>query len=141
MPNDVQSPLLLCADLEAGSEGLIEYAATRARRCRQAVRVLYVAPPVLDGTARATAAERLHALVDAVLAGVEIAGVDVIAGVPEDVIIQQAARWHADPIVLGRRRRSTVERIYVGSTTSAVIALARRPVLVVPVGAASEVGG
>ena len=53
-------------------------------------------------------------------------------GIPEDVIVAVAQRLASGPILLGRRRRETVERIYVGSTTSAVISLARRPVLVIP---------
>lgn len=126
-------PLLLCLDLEAGSEQLIGYAARHAQRCKQAVRILYVSNGQLDEEKRASILAQIHALTEKPLAGIPLQGVDIEAGTAEDRILKLAQRCQADPVMLGRRHRATVERIYVGSTTSAVISLATRPVLVVPV--------
>lgn len=124
--------MLLCLDLEPGSEALARHAAARAARCRQSVLVLHVRQRPDDGTA----ASAVRALANDLL-GASVAHQALIAeGVAEDAIVRIAREHDVDLIVLGRRQRTTVEQIYVGSTTSAVIALARRPVLVVPVDAA-----
>ncbi|HHQ14110.1 MAG TPA: universal stress protein [Chromatiales bacterium] len=130
-----QPPLLLvCVDLEAGSANLVKYAARQARSCGSSLRVLYVSPSRSAGRdVREQALARLHQLIDGPFSGLDIDAVDVEAGIAEEVIVEYARRHHVGQILLGRRHRSTVERIYVGSTTSAVISLARRPVLVVPV--------
>lgn len=123
--------LLLCLDLEAGSDALVAYAAKWARRCHASIHALHVRQAPWDDRGLKEAEERLHALIDAPLKGIPTA-IQLESGTPEDWIVKVAAACQADPILLGRRRRTTVERIYVGSTTSAVIALAQRPVLVVP---------
>ena len=53
-------------------------------------------------------------------------------GIAEDEIIAYATHFEIAPMVIGRRQRSAVERIYVGSTTSAVLSKAACPILVVP---------
>ncbi len=130
MPNDNQ-PLLLCVDLQQGSETLARYIARRISHCVQPLHVLYVHPknggPAIEDTQA-----QLDALVVEVLAGVSIKLVTLRHDLPEEAIVAYAKEHAVDPIVLGRRQRSTVERIYVGSTTSAVISLAPCPVLVVP---------
>ena len=130
MTNDTQ-PLLLCMDLQEGSETLARYVAKRVGHCAQSLHVLYVHPKS-GGPAIEDAQAQLDALVAEALADVNIESVTLRHGLPEEAIIAYAKEHNIDPIVLGRRRRSTVERIYVGSTTSAVISLAPCPVLVVP---------
>ncbi len=130
MPNDAL-PMLLCVDLQQGSETLARYVAERITRFPQPLHVLYVHPE--SGSLSFENAQlQLDALVNETLAGVSIESVILRQGLPEEIIVAYAKECAVDSIVLGRRRRSTVERIYVGSTTSAVISLAPCPVLVVP---------
>jgi len=75
----------------------------------------------------------LDRLVTANLADVIVEAVAIRHGLPEETIVAYAKEYAVDPIVLGRRQRSTIERIHVGSTTSAVISLATGPVLIVPI--------
>jgi len=130
---DGQPLMLLCLDLEAGSAQLAAAAAAVARRCKAAMHLLYVQPSHGSGDDRGRLEARLRRLVEPALDGAPPAGVTIRRGVPEEVIVAHASEIDARSIVLGRRRRSAVERIYVGSTTAAVLSLARRPVLVIPV--------
>ncbi len=133
MTEPTRLPLLLCLDLEAGSDHLARWAAQRARRCGQPVQVLYVSPGSLSPEKRQKRKQRLQHLVEEHFQGLEITRIELREGVAEEVIVETARQVDAEMILLGRRQRTAVERIYVGSTTSAVISLARRPVLVVPV--------
>jgi len=126
-------PFLLCLDLEAGSDRLVRWAAQLARRCGQPVQVLYVSPGSLSVERRHRKKQRLQDLVAEPFQDLEITIMDPREGIAEEVIVEVARQIDAGVILLGRRQRTAVERIYVGSTTSAVISLARRPVLVVPV--------
>ncbi len=133
MPDtDTSPPLLLCLDLEAGSRELAREAARHARRCHWPLHVLHVLQHPLGEADRRHHRERLRALCQEIMPGLPDDHLHVEEGIPEDLIVAVAQRLDSGPILLGRRRRETVERIYVGSTTSAVISLARRPVLVIP---------
>jgi nucleotide-binding universal stress UspA family protein len=125
--------MLLCLDLERGSDALARYAGARAMHCKQNVHVLYVHPKADNGPAWEDAQARLDRLVTANLADVTVEAVVIRHGLPEEMIVAYAKKYANDPVVLGRRQRSTIERIHVGSTTSAVISLATTPVLIVPV--------
>ena len=125
------SPLLLCLDLEKGCETLARYAAGVAARCGQDVHIIYVEPPG-GSPVISDAASCLQKLAAGCMSGVDIEKIIIRQGIAEDEIIAWAGQFDFDPIVLGRRQRSAVERIYVGSTTSAVLSLAAGPVLVVP---------
>ncbi len=59
----------------------------------------------------------------------------VIAGPPADVLIDEAARRDVDLVVVGRRGRSALAQILLGSVSRSVAAQAERPVAVVPPGA------
>lgn len=124
--------LLLCIDLEAGSTALVRFACSFARRCNQAVRVLHVLPAGMPKDAAVNHGEQLHFLLARM--GLETAQIpiEILEGIPENAILSAAREHDVDAIILGRRRRSPIERIYVGSTTSAVISQAPCPVLVVP---------
>lgn len=60
------------------------------------------------------------------------------AGDPAARVLEEAAAWPADLIVLGRSDRSDAGQPYVGSHTRQVLEFAEQPVLVVP---ASGAGG
>ncbi|WP_457651417.1 universal stress protein [Rhodocaloribacter sp.] len=125
-------PLLLCVDLEAGSEALARHAGENARACGRAVEVLHVLPPHGPEKEFESARRRLERLARETLSGVRLLGIEIRRGVPEEDLTAYARERGAGIIVLGRRKRPEVERIYVGSTTSAVLSLATCPVLVVP---------
>jgi len=126
-------PLLLCIDLENGSKQLIKDAADYAQRCGLTTYVLYISNKPLNETTRMRVLTRLHDLTDQPFADLNSKIVDIEFGIIEEMIIKVASYHNARLIMLGRRQRSRVDRIHVGSTTSAVISLASRPVLVVPV--------
>jgi nucleotide-binding universal stress UspA family protein len=123
--------MLLCLDLEKGSRALARYAAKLARRCGQDIHLFYVGPsggsPVIKNP-RA----RLEAIAAETMQGSNVEAIILRQGLAEDEIIAYAKGCTIAPIVIGRRQRSAVERIYVGSTTSAVLSLTSCPVLVVP---------
>ncbi|MFQ5488058.1 MAG: universal stress protein [Gammaproteobacteria bacterium] len=123
-------PMLLCLDLEYGSQELARYAANRARRCRQGIVLLHVVPE--HGTDLDRPRQQLAAIAATLLAHSRVGDIIIEQGIAEDKIVAVARRHGASLLILGRRRRPTVERIYVGSTTSAVISLAGAAVLVVP---------
>ena len=123
--------LLLCLDLEEGSEPLARYAAGMVGRCGQPLHLLYVEPTGGSSVIKGARA-RLEALAAKTLTGENIEAIVIRQGLAEDEIIAYTKKYDFDPIVLGRRQRSTVERIYVGSTTSAVLSRSCCPVLVVP---------
>ena len=66
-------------------------------------------------------------------AGVPVDGVlcDSIAGRVCDLVIQQAASWRADLIVLGTHGRRGVGRLLMGSDAEMIVRLATVPVLLV----------
>ena len=123
--------LLLCLDLEKGSEAMARYAADVADHCGQKIHVFYVEPTggiSVIKDARAC----LEKLMAKTIPDGNIGNIVIRQGLAEDEIIAYAGQYDFDFIVLGRRQRSAVERIYVGSTTSAVLSLVSIPVLVVP---------
>jgi len=132
--------LLLCIDLEKGSDQLVQYAAQHAQRCGSTTQVLYVSRKELNKATRERILSHLHNLVDQPFADLPIKSIKVEAGIIEEIIVNTARHNCVELILLGRRQRSRVERIHVGSTTRAVIALACRPVLVIPVDHPAEGG-
>lgn len=132
-----QTPtVLLCLDLEAGSQELAHQATQHARQCGQSILLLHVIRTMIGNEEVARCRQCLTEIANEALAGVRIEDTLIEQGTPEEIIISIAQEYGVNSIVLGRRFRTTVDRIYVGSTTSAVISVATRPVLVVPVDAA-----
>jgi len=128
-----KSALLLCLDLEKGSRALAQYGAELARKCGQNIHLFYVEPTRGSHIIK-DPRDALASLAAELLQGVTVEAIELRRGIAEDEIIAYAAHYDIAPIVIGRRQRSAVERIYVGSTTSAVLSLAACPVLVVPLG-------
>lgn len=124
-------PLLLCLDLEQGSMTLARYVAELARRCGQVIHLFYVEPTGGSAVIK-DARTRLEAIAAETLQGINVEAIVLRQGRAENEILTYAKQCDCDPIIIGRRQRSAVERIYVGSTTSAILSLASCPVLVVP---------
>ncbi len=125
-------PMLLCLDLEAGSEHLARYTASLAHHCNQAVEVVYASQASRTPDSQLAIESRLQQLISTVLAGLDVRHIHIRPGKPETVIPELAIERNVETIVLGRRHRAVVDRIHVGSTTSAVVSQAVCPVLVVP---------
>jgi nucleotide-binding universal stress UspA family protein len=125
-------PILLCVDLEADSEVLSKYAAKYAMQCRQSLHVIHIIPQASRQT-NEEAHQRLKTLIDNTFDRIKVEAIVLRRGVPEDEILSYAKSHSCDPVMLGHRHRSTVERIYVGSTTKTVLSLSPRPILVVPI--------
>lgn len=130
--SDDKRPLLLCLDLEVGSDVLALYSLRLATGCELPLHVLYVLPKASKETEE-NALQRLKEITDKTLRQAQVDALVIRRGLPEDHIISYANQRLFEFVILGHRRRSTLERIYVGGTTCAVISLSRAPVLVVPV--------
>jgi len=126
-------PVSLCLDLEAGSHQLAKYAADFATSYRLPVHVLHVLQSRLDETDQERSRRQLAAICQEILPRIPAQPLHVAEGLPEDCIVTKAGEIRTGMILRGHRKRITVDRIYVGSTTSTVIPLASRPVLVVPI--------
>lgn len=125
------SSILLCLDLEEGSKKLAEFCRDSAKRWNYPVHVLYVKGK--GGREIEDIQSDLSVIKNEILHNVRVPIVKILKGLPEESIIEFAKEITSTPIImLGRRKRRIADRIYVGSTTSAIISLSPYPVLVVP---------
>jgi len=56
----------------------------------------------------------------------------ILAGVDESALVEEAASWPADVVVLGTRGRSGLERLLLGSVADGVARRSTVPVVLVP---------
>jgi nucleotide-binding universal stress UspA family protein len=129
--NQFRQSILLCLDLEQDSDHLARLTAQFAAIGGQDVHILYVETRKGDLRHKEKEWLVLRQLADATVQGVEIAAMQVLEGIPEDVILRYASEHPIGVVVLGHRQNA-IESIHVGSTTKAVISLSPVPVLVVP---------
>jgi len=113
------------SDQASNAERLFAGLAGRFER-RLALRVIRAGDD--SDSERAEAEQQLAAL------GQQVAGVETLieAGDPRRVVSEQARSLPADLTVLGKRGRSAIGELLLGSTAEAVCHRARRPVLLVP---------
>ena len=123
--------ILLCLDLEQDSDHLARFTAQFAAISGQDVHILYVETRKGDLRHKEKEGLALQQLAEVALQGVKIAALQVLEGIPEDVILRYASEYPIGVVVLGHRQNA-IESIHVGSTTRAVISLSPVPVLVVP---------
>ncbi len=129
---DDRRPILLCLDLEAGSDVLARIGAGYARRLGQPLHILYVLPRS-GGETEDAAMERLQGLVAGAIGGVDSDILVVRKGCIEEQIVDYVKENAIDMVILGHRHKARRERVYVGSTVKTVISLAPGRILVVPV--------
>ncbi len=126
-------PILLCLDLEAGSEKLARRGAQYAKRLGGLLHVLYVMPASSNETEE-DAMERFKKLTASVLEDTEARTLVIRRGrLVEDHIVEYIGENSIEIVILGHRHKEKRERVYVGSTVHTVISLAPGPVLVVPI--------
>jgi len=131
--NDEKRPVLLCLDLEAGSETLAVIGAGFAKDLGEDLRILYVMPEK-SRESEEDALGRLGGLIEKTLGGLDIMKtLEVRRGEVEGSIVEYMKEKGARIVILGHRHGARRERVYVGSTTRAIISLAPAPVLVVPI--------
>jgi len=130
---DSKNSILLCLDLEEGSRELAEFCKLCARDWQYPVHVLHV--HCKGGRYIKETESDLKAIVNEILGGANVAIAKIIIGTPEEDIIEFASQITNTPIIMiGRRKRTIADRIYIGSTTSSVLSLSKYPVMVVPIG-------
>jgi len=134
--------LLLATDGSQFSEGAIREAIRLAKRCSSKLAVISVietnpeyetiAPQLLEKSEK-TAREHL----ESVKKQAKQEGVDIVTSILEgedsyNYIAEEAARTKSSMIIMGRRGRTGLKRLAMGSTTARVIGHAPCNVLVVP---------
>jgi len=97
-----------------------------APRYRQAIAISVTGPP--DSPERAMADQHLGQLIRRI-PGLEVR---LEQGDPREVVVSLARELPADLTIVGKRGRSAVKELLLGSTAEAVCRQARRPVLLVP---------
>ena len=123
--------ILLCLDLEEGSRELARFCKDCAENWNYPVHVIHIHRD--GGRDIEDVDSDLSVIVEEILNNLRVPAVKILKGLPEEAIIEFANEMTSTPIImLGRRKRRIADRIYVGSTTSAVISLSPYPVLVVP---------
>jgi nucleotide-binding universal stress UspA family protein len=120
--------VLLATDFSSASEYAERLAMDMAQAGHARLHVVHVVPPV---TAPGDAAERLTQLVRRIGPGVAVETA-VLSGRPPREIIRYAREKDASLIVLGTHGRTGVSHALLGSVAEAVVRLAGRPVLTVP---------
>lgn len=140
--------LLLATDGSAFSEGAIREAIRLAKRCSSTLSAISVietnpeystiAPQLLEKSEKAA---RQH--LESVKAQAKKEGVDIATSILEgedsyNYIAEEASKAKASIIVMGRRGRTGLKRLAMGSTTARVIGHAACNVLVVPKAATVE---
>jgi nucleotide-binding universal stress UspA family protein len=133
--------LLVCVDGSRASLEAARYAIDLASTLHGRLRVIYVVErDDVDGLNDPALVDRLRqsGLVTiarfAALAqsqGVEVEQ-SVLEGIPFQVILDDARRWKADLVLMGRTGRTGPGRALLGSEAERVLEFTDRPVLIVP---------
>lgn len=141
-PADAGLKVLLAVDGSEGSRHAVEATAARPWPAGTEIRVLSAVElglsvlqaafeiPSLDAehleSQRAAAMQRTEAIIDSARKTLEAAGlttsesISVLAASPKEVVLQEAAAWPADWIVLGSHGSSGLSRFLIGSTSETV---------------------
>jgi hypothetical protein len=141
-PFDRVERILLSTDGSECSSGAEREAVRLAQRCSSKLLAMSIIETNVEFSALAPELVekeevKVRKILDAVKAQAEPAGVDCETIVhegesPYQYIIEEADKSDAGIIVIGRRGRSAVKKIVIGSVTARVIGHSNRPVLVAP---------
>jgi nucleotide-binding universal stress UspA family protein len=144
-PFTIPLHLLVGATGDESSIGALHVAAAIARRSGATVRVVTVAtpfphavgiadvtaPPMMDEENRRAALAAVKAKLET-LSDAEQWNVHALVGWPAEAIVDEAERWPASLVVLGRGEHHAWDRLFGPETAIAVARHARAPVLAVP---------
>lgn len=140
--------ILLCSDGSEYSEGAVREGIRLAKRCSSPLLALTVLDynPEFDSVAPQIMEQKekdARAHLDAVQSRAKKDGIDCSTSVQKDedayrTIVEQAAKNKSSMIVMGRRGRTGLKRLMMGSVTARVIGHAPCKVLVVPKAAQLE---
>jgi nucleotide-binding universal stress UspA family protein len=138
--------LLVCVDGSVASLATARYAIDLAHTMHGTLRAIYVVErDDGDGVSDARSMDQLRqsgmAIITRVVGLARAQGVEVEAavleGIPFEVILEDARRWKADLVLMGRTGRTGPGRALLGSEAERVLEFTDRPVLIVP---ATEAG-
>lgn len=120
--------LLVATDFSFCADRVVRYVTDLASKLRARICVVHAAD---EGEARIIVQRKL----DRVTRELERNGIQAesvcVAGEPVQVILEQAALWQADVIVIGTKGRTGLSRLMLGSVAEAVLGRAGCPVLLV----------
>lgn len=124
--------ILLCLDMEEGSEELLRRGALYAKRLNQPLSLLYVllSSGIQD---EVSALKSLEELAVSVPEAADATAV-VRRGCVEEEILDYVREESVELVILGHRHKAKRERVHVGSTVGTVISLAPGAVLVLALG-------
>jgi nucleotide-binding universal stress UspA family protein len=149
--------ILLAADLGARGSEIIRHGAGIASRFGAKLHLIHVIEPpseyfnvlvasyvpsetmdklLLEGfaTARQNIQEQLTRLCDDLGADSGlIESLQVLEGLPHEVILNESARLNADMVVMGSHSHSALDEMLMGSVAHKVVLRSRVPVLLVPI--------
>lgn len=133
--------LLVCVDGSRASLAAARTGIDLAQKLNASLRAVYVIERGgLDGAPEAGVLQRLRLSASAMLTRIGGEAADrglvyeqmPLEGVPFEVILEEARRWNADVIVMGRTGRTGPGRALLGSEAERVLEFSDRPVLIVP---------
>ncbi|HET9781125.1 MAG TPA: universal stress protein [Candidatus Dormibacteraeota bacterium] len=133
--------LLVCIDGSHASLEAARLAIQLAQRWHSQLRAVYVVETAgSDGAPDADRISRLrdsgHAILSRIVELASQSGVTadqgMLEGTPFEVILEDARKWKADVIIMGRTGRTGPGRALLGSEAERVLEFSDRPVLIVP---------
>jgi len=139
--------ILAPVDFSPASDAVVTHAAALARvHQARLVFLSVVQPPIITSdygplveniseivaAAERSATERLEKLRARVAADVTSVETELAGGPPVQAIIDTAARFHADFIVMGSHGHTALYDLVIGSTTHGVLKRAKCPVVIIP---------
>jgi nucleotide-binding universal stress UspA family protein len=129
--------LLVCTDGSAEGQNAVAVTLELARACGSQVHVVQVLEVVPEYQAAAEVQKNMEAIQDAA-AKLEVPIHPVVpqSQVPPAAIVSETEKIRPDLVIMGRRGKTALARLLMGSVTARVIGLSPVNVLVVPQGAA-----
>jgi nucleotide-binding universal stress UspA family protein len=141
--NTTKTPrkILVAVGLKGADDPALQYAVSVAQDSRAAVRVLHLRQRELSGRGRFSLESTQEAtrLLDAAVSKLQAAGItatgslrDALVGREGENIVDEAANWDADAIVLGPGPRRSWRRLFELGVRGQVLRLSAIPVIVEP---------
>jgi nucleotide-binding universal stress UspA family protein len=129
--------LLVCTDGSVEGQNAVAITLELARACGSQVQVVQVLEVAPKNQAAEEVQKNVEAIKDAA-AKLEVPIHPIVpqSQVPDTAIVSEAEKNHPDLIIMGRRGKTALVRLLMGSVTARVIGHSPANVLVVPLGAA-----